>query len=1565
MLCMLAVFAILVPASNAAAEVYVSFFYTPGDVIVFMPEVGTAASLRNFSGTVVWSRSATLTTGQVDDVTGLGPGFYRVTSNKKIVVMAGDMVTGSSSDTRSYYARDVDGKAAGTELYTYLRNTSENNSPKLFVFSNHDSNTVAVRYRDEFDWQNIWTGTLAAGSRQDIAINSIDHIQITSDYPVSALVAGSDHYDDPGAHCVPAESSGTFYGDLFSTWIPGGEAYVYSYSDNTSVELLDTFSINPQPRASWNLNEGEVGSYAIPFDEPFAITVTATKPISLCRMYQNVGTTYGMHYMPAKSGTMIGTDFVIDANDPIEVIAYEDGTAVEYTQRNGTVHSYTLSALSHQLLPSATAGRLTATKAVSVVATSTIGATYVPIPVTALDTAPGPPAVFAVRHNPPDPTVNDSTVTVTWATDEPATTCMSYRRNGGAWIISLCSQTYQNQHSVQIDISSYAADDLVEYYVWAIDKDNNTVLNDNNGQNYSFTITDDIPQLSVSRLSSLPPSTNDDAYTITLMVENNGISEARNVQIRERITGMISPTTATSLSPVTTREFDLTIPVPNIAAGGFTVVSYDLIPLLYATYSTFGVNISTPSNITYGSPSGQTFSGDFSIPVTFSSSTALGWIRGKDYAIATNVSRLRSLNTAAQAGQVIEEAARLALARDGVVAELETTDRYAIEKLVNSSWNGRLGYIGFGGWRFLLFVGCQGVVPSFHMVHKCSSDDPREAPIADNIYADVNTGDDFKPEVIVGRLPGEDADSLVDQIQNSLTGISNDRVVLMSGTGDGQSAFVNATDDVDGYLGQYTTHVKRHWKDVPDLLTRWSNFIADAPNTDLVVYRDHGLEWCWGNDCEVRTANLATLDFGTKHPMVWSIACLTGDVREDPSLAEAFLERGAAVFIGATEVSPRTPNNKFARYLAKYHTMSAFYPTIGDAFKWAKRKVIDETIYFGSWCYVDVRVKQLVNEYNLYGDPKRYETPTTKALAVSRTEAAGEGPPPDSIELVLPDYEVTTTESGTDSVRFPVDEGGTLNEEGQPIVPIYIYRVTFGPEYKVSNVTLEDRGGLETESGLNLPVASFADNGGRQDQARSQSEVSSTFPPPEIRYDWEVEEQLDSSHVLLLKVYPFYYDSTTTEIDFYRNHAFTVNWNTSATTITDIEPFEEIFPLGEPIEGLVGIHQGSGSVMANFEVDLLDESTGEVVASMDPRAVGLDEGTPTLDFGIPLAATEPSTYLLRVRLTTVDELFDEATKRIRVGILSAIGEAFTVDPDPAGGFEIGDPITADAWFQNNGPNPISGRAQLQVVDTATARIVAEHVEDAVVAPATAHNAQMIWESTLATEGTYRISAVFEYDGISTDPMTADVFTLRSMGVALATDREVYGVGEKVVVWATCTGADGEPLQVTPTLWLALPDASAVPIQLTYLSSLGIYSGWHFLAAGSPSGPYGFALTAEATGYHPGSAQHFFSVGGAPPTPGFTWSPLVPTVGEQVQFTDTTVGSPVSWAWSFGDGATSTSQNPIHTYATPGDKGVTLEVTNLFGTSWTTQTVTVVAAVEQIFADGFETGDCGRWSLEVP
>jgi hypothetical protein len=50
----------------------------------------------------------------------------------------------------------------------------------------------------------------------------------------------------------------------------------------------------------------------------------------------------------------------------------------------------------------------------------------------------------------------------------------------------------------------------------------------------------------------------------------------------------------------------------------------------------------------------------------------------------------------------------------------------------------------------------------------------------------------------------------------------------------------------------------------------------------------------------------------------------------------------------------------------------------------------------------------------------------------------------------------------------------------------------------------------------------------------------------------------------------------------------------------------------------------------------------------------------------------------------------------------------------------------------------------------------------------------------------------------------------------------------------------------------------------------------------------------------------------------------------VTFNNTSTGNPTSWNWNFGDGQTSTQQNPTHVFTNSGTYGVTLIVTNSFG-----------------------------------
>ena len=64
----------------------------------------------------------------------------------------------------------------------------------------------------------------------------------------------------------------------------------------------------------------------------------------------------------------------------------------------------------------------------------------------------------------------------------------------------------------------------------------------------------------------------------------------------------------------------------------------------------------------------------------------------------------------------------------------------------------------------------------------------------------------------------------------------------------------------------------------------------------------------------------------------------------------------------------------------------------------------------------------------------------------------------------------------------------------------------------------------------------------------------------------------------------------------------------------------------------------------------------------------------------------------------------------------------------------------------------------------------------------------------------------------------------------------------------------------------------------------------------------------------------------------------------ITFTDFSTNSPSSWSWNFGDGGTSTQQNPQHTYSNPGNYTVNLTVTNATGFNSTSDTITIESCV---------------------
>jgi PKD repeat protein len=76
----------------------------------------------------------------------------------------------------------------------------------------------------------------------------------------------------------------------------------------------------------------------------------------------------------------------------------------------------------------------------------------------------------------------------------------------------------------------------------------------------------------------------------------------------------------------------------------------------------------------------------------------------------------------------------------------------------------------------------------------------------------------------------------------------------------------------------------------------------------------------------------------------------------------------------------------------------------------------------------------------------------------------------------------------------------------------------------------------------------------------------------------------------------------------------------------------------------------------------------------------------------------------------------------------------------------------------------------------------------------------------------------------------------------------------------------------------------------------------------------------------------------PPTAEFVANKTQVAVGEFIQFMDWSRGDINSWFWDFGDGNISTKQNPIHSYAAPGNYTVSLTVSNPISSSTMTKVV---------------------------
>lgn len=188
-------------------------------------------------------------------------------------------------------------------------------------------------------------------------------------------------------------------------------------------------------------------------------------------------------------------------------------------------------------------------------------------------------------------------------------------------------------------------------------------------------------------------------------------------------------------------------------------------------------------------------------------------------------------------------------------------------------------------------------------------------------------------------------------------------------------------------------------------------------------------------------------------------------------------------------------------------------------------------------------------------------------------------------------------------------------------------------------------------------------------------------------------------------------------------------------------------------------------------------------------------------------------------------------------------------------------------------------------------------------------------------------------------------------------------------------------QIDPPVadFTAVPTAGTAPLVVAFTdtSTNGpVTWAWDFGDGGTsadqtPSheyataGTYTVTLTAtNAAGSDTDIKEDYITVTGpvSPPVARFSAAPLSGSVPFTVSFTDESTNTPTAWSWDFGDGGTSTDQNPSHEYTAAGDYTVTLTATNDGGSDEESKAGYITATAPYI--DISISGSINAWNFQA-
>lgn len=883
----------------------------------------------------------------------------------------------------------------------------------------------------------------------------------------------------------------------------------------------------------------------------------------------------------------------------------------------------------------------------------------------------------------------------------------------------------------------------------------------------TLTVEPGEPSLEVSRSVSRVGH----RFQVNLTVENNGTGSFFMDRIVDNVTGFQPvmrqgsnySVTIDCLSSLENCDVDIDFltldgsDVITLAPGTSESVSYLAMPILYPEEFEYAIG---EDDVRILDESGEGESllrpGDRTEDGLLLPEAIAQARRECDYLIVTRPNRFFFFDSDEEVNALLSSLGRLAEAKAGILGYLPSEgfrEGPPVQDAIRA-WgsdmmgsDGELeGYMSNG---YLLIVGELEIMPAYIFSDSDIADatsgwsgggSVNFVTMVDNGYADVSG--DLRPELLVGRLIGDSAAQLRAQVETSLSNLdwrdnASDALVV-SGIGDGEDSFENNADQVVGLLNDEFTVSQMYGSAYATDAARLAEFRTRATDKDILFYRDHGSPNCWSHTvCEWDFP----VDFGESHPFAFGSACSTGDYEDgdDVSIAEAFLDEGAGVYIGSVERSARSANNTAGQTF--FDRWVGATKSLGQAFKETKRSLDISNDYKRLW----------VLEYNLYGDPKYgdwYLPP-----ADSRAVRALAPQVLTSLAVNIPQYQVSTS-GGLDYVDIPGPGGQVLLAPDEFRVPIYVTSTTYAQGYEVQDVALTARSALTATTGLSLPTVSVAPSGDAEGQANATGAPSSGWYP-EGEYDWQVTENPDGSSTLYLTMYPFYYHAATGDAKFYRNYSFDIQVVSSTVAIDDLATDEAAYAQGDEvlIDLLLGNSGEAQDVIVDAQVQTL---AGETVEGLLLRSLKGLTGTASFSPRWDSAGFAPGYYRVTAEVRDgAGDVLDRRTKQFQLGIVAGEVTAFTATPSF---FDVGDTISTSLTFSNSGDVAINGAARIEIRDSSSELVETFTHTVTSLAPSEAVILEDQWDTFGAARGAYGVVGYVLYDAQTTEIETVILST---------------------------------------------------------------------------------------------------------------------------------------------------------------------------------------------------------------